>query len=390
MSSLTREERRAVLLVHAAFVLNGVVVTMLGPLIPILSVRWSLSDATAGSLFTAQFTGSTLGVALSSVLLPRRGFREVLTLGLFWMAIGVAALYFVAWPVGVAAVFFYGIGFGIVVPTGNLLISKMYEGHDAAALSLLNMSWGIGAVAGPIVIAILVRLDRVEALYPGLTVALVACGIGIAASAIHSKTALQATNPSSSPPIKWNWLLIAQFAAMFFLYVGSENAFGGWVASYAKRVSDPASIWALTPSFFWVTLVGGRGLVPIALRYFSDRAVANGGLVLASMGVAGLIASYHLQTSIFSALIVGFGLAPVYPITISNMSRRFGSRAQQVAGLLFAMAGFGAATLPWLVGFLSSRLGSLRLGLVVPLAGALLMLLIQSIDGIRSRRQITG
>jgi fucose permease len=381
------QERRAVLLVHAAFVLTGIVVTMLGPLVPILSARWMISDAAAGGLFTAQFTGSTLGVGLSSLLLPRRGFRAVLALGLFWMALGVAGLGFAGWPNGIAAVFFYGVGFGIAIPTGNLLISKMFPHGDAAALNLLNMSWGIGAIAGPIAIATLVRVQHIGALYWTLATLLTACGLSVAwSSSIRTDSAATSSAVTISQPGRWEWKFAIVFGVLFFLYVGSENAFSGWVASYAKRVSGSDSIWALTPSFFWVTLVGGRGLAPLALRKFSPRTVANSGLILACIGTASLLASNHMWTSLLSALLAGLGYAPVYPIMISALSRRYGDRAQRIAGFMFALAGMGGAVMPWVVGLVADRYDSLRLGLAVPLAGALIMLLLQLVEGQPSGR----
>ena len=388
MNSQSVKPRRALALVHAAFVLNGIVVTMLGPLIPILSAHWAISDADAGSLFTAQFTGSTLGVGLSSFLLPRRGFRAVLALGLFWMALGVAALSAAKWPSGLAAVFFYGIGFGIVIPTCNLLISKMYPDGEASALSLLNMSWGIGAILGPISIAALVRVQQVAAFYWILAAMLIACAVGVSLSTIQadSTSTRKEKESDTSTSTEWQWKLAIVLAGLFFVYVGSENAFSGWLAAYAKRISGADSMWAMTPSFFWVTLVGGRGLAPIALRRFSDRTVAYAGLILASIGTAALLASHHLWTSMLSALLAGLGFAPVYPIIISLLARRYGDQAQRVAGFMFALAGMGGAVLPWVVGVIADRYGSLRLGLVVPLAGSLMMLLLQWLEAKSSDR----
>ena len=45
---------------------------------------------------------------------------------------------------------------------------------------------------------------------------------------------------------------------------------------------------------------------------------------------------------------------------------------------MFALGGLGGATLPWLVGFLSTHFGSLKAGLVVPLLGCLTMIAMHS------------
>ena len=146
-------------------------------------------------------------------------------------------------------------------------------------------------------------------------------------------------------------------------------------------MSGAGSFWALTPAFFWSALVGGRGLAPLALRKYSDRRVANAGLILACTGTAGLLASQTLWSSTLSALIAGLGFAPVYPIVISLLSRRYGDRAQHMlAGFMFASAGMGGAVMPLIVGLVADRYHSLRLGLAVPLACLVVMIVLQAFE----------
>jgi len=81
-----------------------------------------------------------------------------------------------------------------------------------------------------------------------------------------------------------------------------------------------------------------------------------------------------------SALIAGLGFASVYPIVISLMSRRYGDRAQRVAGVMFALAGMGGAVMPLVVGIVADRYNSLRLGLAVPLACLVIMIVLQAFE----------
>jgi fucose permease len=92
------------MLVHAAFVLTGVMTTLLGPMLPILSARWTLSDSQAGYLFTAQFATSILGVAISSLMVHRYGYRLTLVFGLWFMAVGAGVLARASWIVGLVSV----------------------------------------------------------------------------------------------------------------------------------------------------------------------------------------------------------------------------------------------------------------------------------------------
>ena len=60
--------RAATAVVHAGFVVTGIVTTLLGPLLPILIARWSMSDARAGLFFTLQFCASILGTCRPQLL----------------------------------------------------------------------------------------------------------------------------------------------------------------------------------------------------------------------------------------------------------------------------------------------------------------------------------
>src|SRR5258706_12429305 len=79
---------------HTAFVPIGIVTVLLGPLLPILSARWFLDYSQAGSLFTAQFLGSTAGVLVSGGMVSRWGFRVAINAVLLSMACGLGTLPF--------------------------------------------------------------------------------------------------------------------------------------------------------------------------------------------------------------------------------------------------------------------------------------------------------
>jgi len=51
------------------------------------------------------------------------------------------------------------------------------------------------------------------------------------------------------------------------------------------------------------------------------------------------------------------------------------------AGFILAVSGLGAALFPWLMGFVSTQSGSLRIAMIVPLALALILLLLSVLPG---------
>jgi MFS transporter, FHS family, glucose/mannose:H+ symporter len=360
---------------NAAFVPIGIVTILLGPMLPILSARWSLNYGQAGSLFTAQFVASTFAVLLSGLLVSRLGFRFAINAGLLAMAVALALLPFSSYFPGLACIALYGAGLGLAVPAANLLVAEVNPTRRSAALNTLNFSWSVGAVACPFLVAAAARSQHVALLLMTVSGFLLLVLIGIATMPGQSAGPPASTDDGKNPsPFEWRTSAFRVLCLLFFFYVGAENAFGGWIASYAKTLTSSSSVRALmTPSFFYSALMIGRLLAPLLLRTIDEIKLARTGLVVACAGMASLLLSHSMSSVTVSASIAGLGCSAVYPITIALLSREFGSAASRVGSVMFTMGNLGGASLPWLVGFSSDRFGSLKVGLAVPLIAGVAM-----------------
>jgi fucose permease len=247
----------------------------------------------------------------------------------------------------------------------------------AAAVSLVNFSWGIGAVSSPFLVAFF--LDHLS--LRALAALLAACFLALALAHFVQKAdpvASPETRPKRSFAVWRATLLPAPWISLvllFFLYVGIEISVGGWVALDEKRmVGFNAAKMAAAPAFFYGFLLLGRFLVPIVLRYFSQRALSVGGLVLTTVGV-GLVAFAQTPMVLHAgALLAGLGCGPQYPIYVTWLAAIFKGDATWLAALFFGAAGIGSSLIPWLVGVVASQTHSLRFGFMLPLVSALLMI----------------
>jgi fucose permease len=106
--------------------------------------------------------------------------------------------------------------------------------------------------------------------------------------------------------------------------------------------------------------------------------MVRGCLAVALLGVVALLSVHSIPAVLVSASIIGLGLAAVYPITISLLSSRFGTGANRIGSVMFMLAGLGAATMPWMVGVVSTKTSSLQYGLGIPLVACVLMLALYS------------
>lgn len=376
-SSLLGDPRVEWAFLHAGFVLIGISMTILGPVLPYFSKLWSLSDNQAGVFFFMQYFGSIVGTLLTSSMLPRFGFSRTIALGYLCYGLGFAFFGASPWLLTASFVLLYGVGYGLANPSINLRATQLPSSNVAAAVSLLNFSWGIGAVSSPFLLVFFQSHFSVRV----LAWTICACYTVLFLAHLFNRQPVAA--PVSSQPKRsfavWMdtlrpapWISLA---LLFTLYVGIEISVGGWVASDETRmVGASTAKMHPAPAFFYGFLLLGRALAPILLRYVSQLRLVLAGLGGTIMGVS-IVAFAHDPTLLYvGAGLAGFGCAPQYPIYVTWLTEIFGENSTWIAALFFGAAGIGSSLIPWFVGAVAAKTHSLEVGFLLPLATAFLMI----------------
>ena len=345
---------------NIAFVLTGIATTLLGSMTPLLEARWHIGDAEAGLLFTAQFLTSVLGASAVGPLARRFGYAALVAAGLLLTAAGMAGCALATWPLALLSVACYGFGLGLAVPAGNLAVARGELG-GARALVWLNWSWCVGAVAAPALTA----WCGMAAWWTGAA--------GLAICAAWMAEAPMPITAAGAALVRGRISRAAMVAGTFlFVYVATEQALSGWVASLALRTQATARFWVLAPSIFWAGMLAGRAITPTLLNARRPPALVFTGLATAAAGAMSLIAAYTPAFSLAAGAICGIGLAPIYPLVVAQYAETE-KQGRGLSGLVFACGGLGGAVGPLATGLVSQSSGSLRMGLayVLPALAAM-------------------
>src|SRR6266852_920592 len=367
--------RTLLFLLFAGFVLSGVATTIVGPMLPVFIHRWSLDDGQAGLFSTIQFLAALGGTLASSALASWSGYRPALLAGYALMGGGLACLNAETHGVALAATAAFGLGYGLITPGTNLFVAELGGAKSASLLNQLNFAWGAGAMVCSPLIALALKRNGLGILLAGTAIfgGILVLGL-LFVSFGGQKHEKDASPIEAAFPAIGLGVTIAM-AAMFFIYVAMENGIGIWSAEYAKRLANGITgMTTLAPMFFYAGLTSGRASAPLFLARLPERRIVLGALSLAAGGTTLLIASTSLKIALIAIFLAGLGCASLYPIYIAWLSRWYGARAKSVGGILFALASLGGSAGPWLVGFVSKHAGSLGMGLLVPLAGAITMI----------------
>jgi MFS transporter, FHS family, glucose/mannose:H+ symporter len=355
---------------YIGFVLMGICATILGPILPALSARWNMNDTHAGTLFTAQFVGSSLGGLLAAIH-PRKSTL----IGLVAAAAALAALAVAPPLLAIPVLFFFGLGVGLALTGINLTASSTSGPKRGVTLSWLNFFWSLGATICPILAGAFIAHRGLVAFLLILPVWCLCMAVSIAIrGGMRSNDAL--LPPQSAETTERSvWFFVAYFAALLFLYAGVETALGGWLSTLATRLHHEGSSGAFAlsvSSFFWMALLAGRALSPVLLKCISEKVLQPAAIALSILSVCLLLFARSYADVAIAGGLAGFSLAPVFPLSLSFYLAR--ADQSRKAGVVFAICGLGGAVLPWMTGAVSTCFRSLQWGLCIPLAGAVLML----------------
>jgi FHS family glucose/mannose:H+ symporter-like MFS transporter len=375
--------------VYFYFLVAGIATVMLGPLLPQLMEHWHIQDAQAGTLFTADFLGQLCGAWIAA-----RNLRASLVYGSILSAAGCIALLSFGFGEAHIALFCIGVGLGTGLTAGNILAGTTLPSARARLLVILNVAWGLGAIACPLLISLTAAggMHRFFLVLTALLLAASALSFAIPRATPSERPSRPSESAGRNPAfIKSLWPLpplpMVAFCSAMFLYVGVENSLGGWLPSYAIRSSSSLQASSIA-IYFWVAELIGRLLVAALMTVLIDSVLYRFclALLLVTEGLLCSIAHPSAFGFITLTILGGFTLAPVFPLLVSFMLARTGNHKR--LGPLFASASVGGAVLPWLTGLCSTYFHGLRAGLVVPAAGAALLLLLSGI--ITSKNKLTS
>jgi MFS transporter, FHS family, glucose/mannose:H+ symporter len=353
------------------FLLAGLGTVMLGPLMPTLLHDWRLTDQQGGLLLAAKFVGSFLG----GVSVPRRLRLGVLG-GMAFACAGFGAFALSGGLVsGAACLFVGGFGLGQIIASTNIVIGRRYREHTGSALASVNFFWSLGAVLCGVIAA--AALPRFHLRDPLLTFAGLFLVTGLGGLLNPSRDATAATESSAvdAPPLPMQ--ILTRFALLLFLYGGLETCMTGWLTTYTLRFSDVRLLGGQSAIvLLWSALTAGRALSSAALRVMHEATLQRIGLGLSALLIAALVTTRHGPLLSLYCVLLGLSLAPFFPTTFALLMKRRPTARE--AGFILAVSGLGAALFPWLMGFVSTQSGSLRVAMAVPL-GLTLILLVLSV-----------
>jgi fucose permease len=342
---------------YFGFVVMGMIVISFGAIMPDIRSTFDLSYEQGGlmlSIFSLSYLASGL---LGGVLSDKIGIKKTIILGNLLYVVGLLTIaasnnvWMLFLGIGIT-----GIGWGYCNTAINVLINDISDG-DGNAMSLLHMSFGIGAFVIPLIFSVFLRLDMT---WQHMMVFLaVMASVALVLSTwmnIPQKTKSELKTKKDTGKKSWPMMLL--FMGILFFYVGSENAFSGWMVTYlTTAVSFSESGAQNMLSTLWLMVIAGRivtGRMSRSVPHSTMTFFMSLGALLAMLLFISTSSPFVIGLSI---VIIGFMFSGIYPLTMANANPIIKGSATSSA-IVIAGGGLGSTILPYVTGKIADEWGT--------------------------------
>ena len=360
----------------------GIVLTVLGAVLPDVITRFGIDKAQAGSLFLLMTLGILAGSLVFGPMVDRYGYKGMLILATALIVAGLEGIAFAS-SLGLLriAILLIGFGGGIVNGGTNALVADISTDAKGASLNLLGVFFGIGAVGVPFVLATMSGSFSNTALIASVGALVLIPLIYIGINTFPAPKQAQGFPLAAAGRLTKDGLLLLM-GFMLFLESGMEITVGGWTSTFVNEelaVSPRTALVVL--SLYWMGMMLARLVLGTVLRNASPVRLMFSCIAIGIVGAVTLLFTTHLVAASVGVFLLGVGFAATFPTVLGFVGERYSELSGTAFSLVIAMALCGGMLLPWVAGLIGATYGMRQSFAIVPAALVLLAILLGILSG---------
>ena len=339
-----------------ALFLFGITFLTLGSILPLLTAKFETKGLNTGFLVSILPIGVMVGSLIFGPIVDRYGYKLPLIISILISAGTLQGLAFThSLSFLYACMFFIGFGGGIINGGTNALVADISAENKGANLSLLGVSFGIGALGMPLLLGVLSKH------FP-YTNTLSGVGFFMLLPATYFLfTRFPMPKHVQGFPLKEGIKLLKEPALLLsgiflFFQSGVESLSNNWTTTYLQdklKVTNEAALYALSFSVLGLTVA--RLLLGSLLKKFSSLAVMIVSLLLIVSGNLLLMNSLSYNTAFAAVIVTGLGLAAGFPVILGYVGQLYANLSGTAFSIALAIALMGNTLLNYFFGWVARQ-----------------------------------
>ncbi|MBV8847580.1 MAG: MFS transporter [Bryobacterales bacterium] len=360
----------------AGFFVSGVLLAFLGAILPAWRHHLSSDYNTVGFYFAGLIVGLLCSVWAAPKLLERKRTGWTLALACGIAGTGFLFLAFVSppvdasWRVGGMAVI--GFAAGLLHTAIFHAISPMYRHDPVATVNIAGILFGLGCltvtllISGAFYVYTAPALQAWIAVIPGLF------------GWMYRRTKFPPDSPPRQPEPN---AVLSQLrspaavllALLLYFQLGNEWAIAGWLPLFLTRRLGVSPVTALSMlAMYWLALLVGRVAAQWVLPRVRHSRMLAASVLASVLGCSILSVTDNRFGAIAGILLLGCAFAPIYPLVVEKIGRRFPHFHPGFYNGIFSLAIAGGLLSPCTLGFFASEWG-VRIVMGLTLTGSIVV-----------------
>ena len=346
------------IIIYLAFISLGLPDSIIGVTWPVMREEFGLSLEYAGYISFVLTVGTVTSSLLSGYIIAKLKTGLVIVFSIALTVLGLLGFFFAPNLFFILLLAFpLGFGAGSIDTALNNYVANNYESHH---MNWLHAFWGVGATAGPIIISFFLIDSSWRNGF--LAIAIIQfCFLVILTLSLPlwkgKKDALIEETPIEKHEDIRKIKGVTFAIIIFIAYCALEFTVGIWGSSYLVNVKDviPSNA-ARMIALYYGGIMTGRFISGFISFRLSNKRLIYLGISIVFIGSIMLISANSIGLITVSFVLLGMGLAPIFPSMIHETPRNFGKEnSQYVIGYQIAAAYLGTAIFPPLLGILATK-----------------------------------
>lgn len=370
------DRKRVLWAAFMAMLIFGIVMAILGAVLPSVITKFGISLTNAGSLFLLMSLGMLFGSLFFGPVVDRYGYKGLLVVCTALVFGGIEGIAFApSVPVLKAALLLTGFAGGAINGGANALVADISEDNRGSGLSFLGVFFGIGAFSVPFLIGSLLGIFNYENLIASAGLLILFPLLFFIAIRFPAPKHTQGFPLSEGIGLlKESTLLL--FGVMLFVQSGLEMVISGWSATYLTEVVNVESRQAVfLLSLYWLSLMIARVALGKLLKSFSNKKVLTISLLIAITGSILMITAESKTMAVTGLALTGLGFAAVFPLVLAFVGDTYSKLSGTAFSVVLAFGLIGGMLFPYITGIVA-ELSGLRLAFLIAPVGLIASLLI--------------